>query len=421
MRRGLLARVCSVVACAAAVAACGSSGSAKASPGTRPAGLPAWYDVPPAAAAHPGRPGTLIKYQDLGVPEGVHGTVYRVMYASETATRQPSVVTGLIFVPSAPPPAAGYPVVSWAHGTNGMAPRCAPSLQPVNVSSDIDKSINSLLDAGLELVASDYQGEGTKGPMPYLVGSVAAQNTIDIVRAARRLPAAHASSTYAVWGHSEGGQTAVFADQIGPSYAPELHLVGVVAGAPPSQFGFIYQFLAASKYRFYLFMVAVGYNAAYGNEIAPLDQVLTPLGLSLVPTVNNGCYEYLQRTLGAYSLSQLSTGDPFKVPAWRKLLIANDPGQVTKASPVPLLIAQGGADEQIPVVSTALLAQHLCGLGQTVQRWIYPGQDHSGVIRYYLPDMLRWLKARFAGAPSVAMTPTGEPGVQATACNVQGP
>ena len=379
--------------------------------------MPSWYDVPPAAAANPGAPGTLIKYQSLGVPAGVHGTIYRVMYASETATLQPSVVTGLIYVPSARPPAGGYPVVSWAHGTNGMAPQCAPSLTPVDPSSDVDRGINSLLDAGLELVASDYQGEGTQGPMPYLVGSVAAQNTIDIVRAARNLPAAHASSTYAVWGHSEGGQTAVFADQLGPSYARELHLAGVVAGAPPSQFGLIYQFLTTSKYRFYLFMVGVGFNTAYGNRAAPLEQVLTPLGLSIVPTVNEGCFEYLQRTLDSYSLAQLTTGDPFKVPAWRKLLIANDPGELTEASPVPLLIPQGGADEQIPVVSTALLAQHLCGLGQTLQRWIYPGQDHSGVIRYYLPDMLRWLKARFDGTRSVAMTPTGEAGVQATACN----
>ena len=414
MRRGPLLLVCAALV----LSACGSSHPARSSPGTRPAGLPSWYDVPPAAAAKPGPPGRLIKYQDLGIPAGLHGSVYRVMYASQTATHRPSVVTGLIYVPSVHAPAGGFPVLSWAHGTNGMAPQCAPSLGPADLSSsDAGRSINTLLDAGFELVASDFQGEGTKGPLPYLVGSVSAQNTIDIVRAARGLPAAHASSTYAVWGHSEGGQTAVFADQIGPSYAPELHLVGVVAGAPPSQFGFVYQFLAASKYRFYLFMVGVGFNAAYGDRAAPLDQVLTPLGLSLVPTVSKGCYEYLQQTLGGYSLAQLTTGDPFKVPAWKKLLVANDPGGLTRASRVPLLIAQGGADEQIPVVSTALLAQHLCGLGQTLQRWIYPGQDHSGVVRYYLPDMLRWLKARFDGDPSVVMTPTGEAGVQASACN----
>ncbi len=404
-----------ILVAALVLAGCGGSGAA--STGTRPAGLPAWYDVPPAAAAHPGPPGRLIKYQSVGTPAGVHASVYRVMYASETAAHAPSVVTGLVYVPLVAPPPGGYPVVSWAHGTNGMASVCAPSLTPGSLSSDIDATRNALLDRGWELVASDYQGEGTKGPLPYLVGSVAAQNTIDIVRAARRLPAAHASATYAVWGHSEGGQTAVFADQIGPAYAPELHLVGVVAGAPPSQFALIYQFLTGSPFRFYLFMVGVGFNAAYGDQAAPLQEVLTPLGMSLRPTVEKGCYDYLQKTLGHYTLAQLTTRDPFQVPAWRKLLTENDPGQVTNPSPVPLLIAQGGSDEQIPVASTALLAQHLCSVGQTLQRWIYPGRNHVGAIQYYAPDMLRWLAARFAGAPApVRMVPAGQPGIQASSC-----
>jgi fermentation-respiration switch protein FrsA (DUF1100 family) len=338
------------------------------------------------------------------------------MYASTTAAGAPSVVTGLVYVPLTTPPAGGYPVVSWAHGTNGMAPTCAPSLTPQTLSSDMDTYRNDLLDHGWELVASDYQGEGTAGPLPYLVGSVSAQNTIDIVRAARRLPAAHASVDYAVWGHSEGGQTAVFTNQIGPSYAPELHMVGVVAGAPPSQFGLIYQFLSGSRYRFYLFMAAVGFHTAYGDR-APLGEVLTPLGLSLVPTVNKGCFDYLQKTLDRYTLPQLTTGDPFKIPTWQTLLQDNDPGQIAKASPVPLLMVQGGSDEQIPVASTALLAQHLCGLGQTVQRWIYPGQNHVGAVRFYVPDMVKWLSARFAGNPApVQMSPSGEPGVQVTTC-----
>lgn len=395
---------------------CGSSHPA-ASSGSRPAGLPAWYDVPPAAAAHPGGPGTLIKSQRIPTPPAIHATVYRVMYASRTTLGAPSVVTGLVYVPVTPPPAGGYPVVSWSHGTNGMAPICAPSLTPQADTSDMDPVRNELLDHGWELVASDYQGEGTTGPLPYLVGSVSAQNTIDMVRAARNLPPAHASSNYAVWGHSEGGQTAIFADQIAPEYAPELHLVGVVAGAPPSQFGLIYQFLTSSQYRFYLYMAAVGFNAGYGNQAAPLDQVLTPLGSSLTSTVEKGCFDYLEKTLDHYSLAQLTTGDPFKIPAWQKLLVANDPGQVTKASPVPLLIVQGGSDEQIPVASTALLAQHLCSLGQKLQRWIYPGQSHAGVVKVYVPDMVKWLDARFAGQPApVQMTPTGLPGIQTSSC-----
>jgi hypothetical protein len=121
--------------------------------------------------------------------------------------------------------------------------------------------------------------------------------------------------------------------------------------------------------------------------------------------------------VGKFSISAISKTDPFNVPAWRTLLNANDPGTFGVASPVPLLMIQGGSDEQIPVVSTQLLAQHLCGLGQTLQRWIYPGQSHSGVIAVSAPDMVRWIAARFAGDPAPdSYVPSGQPGVQTTTC-----
>jgi len=307
-------------------------------------------------------------------------------------------------------------VVTLAHGTDGMAPQCAESLDPSAGQLAVGL-LNTMLDHGWELTASDYQGEGTPGPLPYLVGAVAAQDTIDIVRAAGRLAAAHASRTYAVWGHSEGGQTALFALHLATSYAPDLHLVGVVAGAAPSQFGLIYQFLRASPFRYYLLMVAGGYEAAYGPQAAPLDQILTPLGVSLLPDLAKGCDAYLQKTLDAYTFDTVARADPFTVPAWRQLLSANDPAGFATASPVPLLMPQGGSDEQIPTASTQLLAQHLCGLGQDLERWIYPGQNHAGVIAVYLPDMIKWLTDRFAGRPSPdPMTPTGEAAVQTTTC-----
>ena len=57
---------------------------------------------------------------------------------------------------------------------------------------------------------------------------------------------------------------------------------------------------------------------------------------------------------------------------------------------------QGGSDEQIPPVSTQLLAKHLCDIGQNLERWIYPGQSHSGVIAPSASDMLHWIDDRFA-------------------------
>ena len=75
---------------------------------------------------------------------------------------------------------------------------------------------NQLLDKGWLVTASDYQGEGTPGLHPYIAGINAASDTIDIVRAARELADRARERQYVVWGHSQGGQTAMFALDIGP-------------------------------------------------------------------------------------------------------------------------------------------------------------------------------------------------------------
>lgn len=333
------------------------------------------------------------------------------MYLSETVYNKPVAVTGLVMVPDRPAPSGGYPVVSWGHGTNGMTDQCTPSLKPA-AAVPLD---NDLLDQGWLVTASDYQGEGTPGLMPYLVGESAARNTIDIVRAARNMAVAHASSTYVVWGHSEGGQTAMFSLKIGPTYAPELHMQGVVAGAPPSQFNLVYDFLKTSPYRYYLFMAAGGFNAGYGDTAAPLDEVLTPKGISLLPDLQKGCAGYLASMVDKYTVSEVVKQNPFTVPKWKKLLEENDPEQFKTPSSVPLLIIQGGADEQIPTASTQILANHLCSIGQDLERWIYPGRSHAGVIPVSATDMVHWISDRFAGQPNPdPYQPTGQPNVQVT-------
>jgi len=413
VRHAMVARrVAVMVSAIALVATAGAFGSsAAASPAVipPPKGLPAFYAVPQPL---PSTAGTLIKSEKLTV-SGIDGTMYRVMYVSQSETNHPVPVTGLIAVPNRAAPAGGFPVVSWGHGTNGMADMCAPSLAAASAVPEL----NALLDQGWVVTASDYQGEGTPGLMPYLAGVSAARNTIDIVRAARALPAAHASNRYVVWGHSEGGQTAMFALHIGASYAPTLKLEGVVAGAPPSQFSLVYTFLKSSPYRYYLLMAAGGLNAAYGDRAAPLGQVLTPLGLKYIADLDKGCTGYLSQQLGNVPTATLVKADPFTVPAWKKLLLANDPQNFTTSSAAPLLIIQGGNDEQIPVISTQILAKHLCGIGQDLQRWIYPGQSHAGVIGPSAADMIHWIADRFAnGTNPDPYMPTGLPNIAVTVC-----
>ena len=374
-----------------------------------PSGLPAFYSF---SEPIPDAPGALIKSEAVAAPN-IKGSVYRVLYVSTTVQNKPTPVTGLIFVPKRSAPSGGFPVVSWGHGTNGMADSCTPSLDP---DSDVPL-VNMLLDQGWEVTSSDYQGEGTPGLLPYIAGDSAARNTIDIVRAARNLPTAHAGDNYVVWGHSEGGQTAMFTLHIGPTYAPELHMKGVVAGAPPSQFNLIYSFLQTSPFKYYLLMAAGGLNEAYGDAQAPLDQVLTPAGLALIPLLDKGCSDYVSAKLANIAISSVTKTDPFKVPLWKKVLEANDPQQFASRSPVPLLIIQGANDEQIPPVSTQILAKHLCDLHQDLERWIYPGQTHAGVIGPSASDMVHWITDRFAnGANPDPAKPKGLANIQQTTC-----
>jgi acetyl esterase/lipase len=354
-----------------------------------PSGLPEFYSVPMPL---PTKPGTVIKSEKVDAPD-VHGTVYRVMYVSQTVYDKPVAVTGLIAVPNGTPPDGGWPVVSWAHGTNGMADQCAESLKPNQQAA----LANILLDKGWIIAATDYEGEGTPGLHPYIAGIAAARNTVDIVRAARNIDETKASDNYVVWGHSQGGHTAMHASQIATDYAPELHPKGVVAGAPPSQFNYIYNFLKTSPYRYYLLMAGGGLNAEYGDDAAPLDEILTPEGEKLIPELDKTCAGGLSDKFGKVDVSTVTKVDPFTVPKWKKILEENDPQQFKTKSPIPLLIIQGGNDEQIPVVSTKLLADHLCEIGQEFSRWVYPGQSHAGVIAPSANDMVDWISSRFAG------------------------
>jgi hypothetical protein len=208
----------------------------------------------------------------------------------------------------------------------------------------------------------------------------------------------------------------MFALHIAADWAPELELVGVVAGAPPSQFELLNAALRASPYKHYLIMVAAGFNAAYGDEGAPLDAVLTPEGVALVDLVDEGCGA-VEDAMAGVDTSTLIGADPATVPEWLAALHENDPGLFPEPADAPLLIIHGGSDEQIPVIASSLMFDQLCTIEQDETRWVYPGQSHSGVIGPSLADMTAWIDNRFAGEPSPdAMTPGGQSDVEVQRC-----
>src|SRR6476646_3800537 len=92
--------------------------------------------------------------------------------------------------------------------------------------------LNAFLREGWVVVMTDYEGLGvTDRRHPYLLGVSEAAGVLDIVSAARRLFSTRICSRFAIVGHSQGGQAALFAASHAPAW-DDLDLVGVAAIAP---------------------------------------------------------------------------------------------------------------------------------------------------------------------------------------------
>jgi acetyl esterase/lipase len=346
----------------------------------------------------PGSPGDLIAVQ--AVDSDLSGTLLRVLYHSESLVGDDIAVSGMIAVPAGAAPADGRPVLSWAHGTTGIADECAPSK---GAGAGALALAAPFLERDMVVVATDYEGLGTPGRHPYLVGQSEGRGVLDIARAARQLDDAGASDRVVVWGHSQGGHAALFASQIAGDWAPDLQVLGTVAGAPPSQLPLMADAIGRGPFGFFLAMAVAGWAAAY-PEADPAD-VLTPLGLERLSLVDEGCTGALAAGWSQVPASELVRADAADpgVGPWRELFTANDPGQAAGEGPV--LIIHGAADELIPVASSARLAQQLCGLGEHVDRRVYEGQGHASVVAASQADMLEWIDARVAGEPTAPTCP----------------
>jgi fermentation-respiration switch protein FrsA (DUF1100 family) len=346
----------------------------------------------------PGEPGEVIAVQQIPGAD-VPGTVWRILYHSESIQGDDIAVSGLLAVPAGEPPAEGRPILSWAHGTTGLADECAPSIEPDGAGIDLAAPF---LERGMVVVATDYEGLGTPGLHPYVAGESEGRGTLDIARAARNLEdVTGASARVVLWGHSQGGHAVLFANQIAPTWAPELEIVGTVAGAPPSQLPLISAALQDSPFKHYIAMAAAGWNAAFPD--ADLDLVMTQEGQALLDVMEEGCSDDIAEAFAPLTYEETVVADPATVEPWATLLVTNDPGQVIGASPI--LIIHGEQDEQIPVVSSQLLLDRLCGLGQVVERRTYPGQSHAGVIEPSFDDMVLWMDARLEGEPAGTSCP----------------
>ena len=147
-------------------------------------------------------------------------------------------MSGTVSVPRGHAPKGGWPVITWGHGTTGIADACAPSRDSASnpahgLISYAYPLLQRWLKAGYAVVRTDYEGLGTPGAHPYLIGRSEGYSMLDAVRAARKLDK-RLGRRVIISGHSQGGQSALWAASLAPKWTPELKVRGTVALAPVS-------------------------------------------------------------------------------------------------------------------------------------------------------------------------------------------
>ncbi|HEX9505729.1 MAG TPA: lipase family protein [Acidimicrobiia bacterium] len=319
---------------------------------------------------------------------------WKVLYHSRAVDGRDIAVSGVVVAPTGTPPAGGRPVISWAHGTHGIADQCAPSRTARMVS--LLPAIHEFITRGYVVVATDYEGLGTPGVHPYLVGDSEGRGVLDIVRAARHIRQADAGTRTIIYGHSQGGQAALFAGEIADSYAPDLHVLGVVAGAPVAEIGEMLPAGATIPDTLgFVVMGLIGAHAAYPDT--NLTDVLTAHGLAQSAIVNTKCFDAVL-TAFRQPVANVVAHNPADVPAFSQILAHDTAGNTQTAAPI--LVFQGLADNVVYKAFTDTYVKQACAIGDRVLYKTYSAIDHYHEVTASKTDALTWITNRIAGQPA---------------------
>jgi hypothetical protein len=363
----------------------------------------------PPTSTPTGMTGELVWYrptsENLNVPLPA-SKAWKVLYQSTAQRGEPDWVTGTVLVPTAPWKGKGpRPLVTYGIGTQGLAKKCAPSLQMEEGTEYDGGAAIAALKAGYAVAITDYQGYTNATFSPYLAGRSEGQAVLDIVRAVRQLPGAGVTESTPViaWGYSQGGQAVGWAGELQPTYAPDVKLIGVAAGGTPSNLQAVAGFGNGSVGAGFALMGPFGLSLAYPGEFPQVSSFAnfkgTTVGLHLLTVCaiqalsEDRDLNFTELTTKERSFEKLEE----EIPAIPRIL--KEQGLGTKAVPVPVYHYHGLEDEFVPVTQDVALHQEWCSLGVTDDFQLFPG-DHLLTDPTAIPNVMKWIEERVAGRPA---------------------
>ena len=339
---------------------------------------------------------------------------WRVHYASQDYQGNPTESTGLVIAPE--DDGQDRPLLTWCHGTTGLGDAACPSIQvdparelAIYFSSESTASIDygipglqSFVDAGWIVCATDYQGLGTPGMHHYMVNRTNALDALNIAHVVRGMSIG-AGRRLGCMGWSQGGGAAAALAELDAEYRRELALVGTVAMSPglipladPASLG---PALAAPTGPPDAHLVMLIAGAAAANPQLKLSDMLTPLGQSIVEGAwNTQAVHHLQDTLGR--LFRLK-GPIIEVKAsavgsWKEAIAAGSALHRRPGCPVHVAMDTFDGGIVVPVAWQQAYVSAVAALGGTVTSQEYPNDDHFSLPASCVSDAQAWLTPLFA-------------------------
>ena len=408
-------------------AAQGSSEHGSSDQGSSNTPDPTGFYVPPAEL--PADPGTVIRTEPMmltpSTPDWVNGgalpaDAQRIMYRSTGAAGGPIAVTGTYLQPKAPWTGPGpRPLAVVTPGTQGQGDQCAPSksmavglgIQTNPPSVALGYAVTDttpLLQEGFAVVVTDYEGLGTPGHHPYVNRDSQGRSTLDAARAALRLPGTDLApdSRTVIGGFSQGGGAAAAAGEMHPTYAPDVNLVGIAAGSPPSDMLGTLERMDGG-----LLTGAVGYTINGMLQVHPelrpaFDRILNDEGRRMLDVVAGQCAADTAATYGLRRTSDFTVDGRSLADTLRsepEILDALETYNLGDLAPsVPALVLAGRNDDVVPHHTAVNLVRQWCDKGAVVQMHtaelpaIAPGLliDHAAPMQAARGTAARYLMDR---------------------------
>jgi fermentation-respiration switch protein FrsA (DUF1100 family) len=362
-----------------------------------------------AASQVKAAPGTVLSAAPLKRSLWIPGTTaraFKLTYVSTDQLGRRALSTGELFLPKGRAPAGGWRLISWAHGTSGLADGCAPSnVGPAEPKRDFTY-LHNWMKEGYAVVASDYVGLGTPGLPAYLGGRSEAHNIVDIVKAgralaSRRLPASEQlSRRWVVIGQSQGGGAAIYTARYATQFGGRgLDYLGAVGTGVPANVETILTGVGPqSSYSAGLTAYGAYILASlrYWYPALHVDSILTATGRHYLAVAQRTCINALDTAMHGVVVGHWLTATLGSLPGWTHT-VDSYMKMPESGFDKPFFMAHGLKDEDVPYGLTKPYVDKLEANHQPVTFRTY-NSDHSGTLLLSQKDSHPFVKRLFAAA-----------------------